>query len=896
MRADLRLVSLRALLDIRLHVELAASSQETRHRIEQRGAHHESLVMTLLPPRIGKVNEEGVHRTVGLEALESQLGILREDSAPRAEAMLSEPPIDDRGPFALDLEAHHRELRYDGEPLEQKAASAGADFDLDAVARALVQRADIDFPLAGETGGVGVGADFRLRFHTKTRAAEVARPDAFMQWQSAFSERHLPPPAALPPSPQDFRVFFAPRWRRRARALVPWAAALLVTACLAHASIRGILDRTGHPAVPLDDAFIHFQYAKRLAEGHLFSFLRGEGFSSGATSLVWPLLLAPFHALGLRDLSIIWAAWGLSFLALAGLAIETYRLASRLTGSATALGAAAMVLAFGGHIWSAASGMEVTLFAWVLARTGRLCAEWGELSTRGSRLRNQLLAFGLLAPLVRPEGAIASLMAAAALAIFPTKEGGSFTRRRALGLVPLAGPLLPPCLNYVMTGSAASSTTTVKWLPANPYYGDLSNLARAIWHHVHLFFHTLLDGREWSAIFLPTGSRPFAIAALFAIPVAGYLAKRRWRASLVLVLALGMLLPATYDSFLWNRLRYLWPFTFAWLVGLACLARVIGDMAGMVHPRWVKVAPMLTGIVVGLLASHLPWTLHDLQTSAAAIDAQQVTLGRWASHELSPDARIGVNDTGAIAYLSGRHTFDIVGLTTPDEARHWVAGPGSRYEHYERLGKTDPARLPSHFIVYPHWMAIDAVLGEELSRATVTDQTILGGTTMVAYEARWEVLGRGDRPENEPPGELLDVLDVADLESEREHDYALFEATAAENVTLSLGEGPTMKVDGARLGRTRDELVAHLKQGMPTLLVARLHVPSPMRLQVTVGGRVLEPVEVPGASFLEVEVPLPGEALSERTPIRIEALDGQSFGSMHYWFYAEGEGRADSGP
>lgn len=705
-----------------------------------------------------------------------------------------------------------------------------------------------------------------------------------------------PEPDALPPSPHDLRVFFPPEWRKRARALLPFAIALVVTACLAHASIRGILERTGHPAVALDDAFIHFQYAKRLAEGQFFSFVEGDGFSSGATSLVWPLLLAPFHALGLRDLSIIWAAWGLSFLALAALAIETYRLASRLTGSATAFGAAAMVLAFGGHVWSAVSGMEVTLFAWVLARTGRLSAEWGEASSRSSCLRNQLLGFGLVAPFVRPEGALASALAATALALFPVPGGPRVTFRRALALVPLTGPLLPPLLNFALTGSAASSTTAVKWLPANPYYADLSTLAGAISSNVHLFFHTLLDGREWSAIFIPTGSRPFAIAALFAIPVAGHLAKRRWRASVVLVLALGMLLPATFDSFLWNRLRYLWPFTFAWLIGLACLARLIGDIAGTIRPRWVKVAPLLTGIAAGLLASHLPWTLADLATSAAAIDAQQVTLGRWASRELSPDARIGVNDTGAIAYLSGRRTFDIVGLTTPDEARYWVAGPGSRYEHYEHLAKTDPARLPSHFIVYPHWMAIDAVLGDELSRATVTDQTILGGTTMVAHEARWEALGRGDRPENEPPGELLDVLDVADLESERDHEYALFEATAAENVTLSHGEGTTRKVDGARLGRTRDEFIARLKKDLPTRLVARLHVPSPMRLQVTVGGRVLEPVEVPGASFHEVEVPLPADVLLERTPIRIEALDGQRFGSMHYWFYAEGEDRADSRP
>ena len=77
---------------------------------------------------------------------------------------------------------------------------------------------------------------------------------------------------------------------------------------LAAYTIRAVIARCGHPAVPLDDAFIHFQYAKRLASGHFFSYVAGEGYSSGATSLLWPVVLAPLYAVGLTDLSIIWAA------------------------------------------------------------------------------------------------------------------------------------------------------------------------------------------------------------------------------------------------------------------------------------------------------------------------------------------------------------------------------------------------------------------------------------------------------------------------------------------------------------------------------------------------------------------------------------------------------------
>src|SRR5262249_14532234 len=136
-----------------------------------------------------------------------------------------------------------------------------------------------------------------------------------------------------------------------------------------------------------------------------------------------------------------------------------------------------------------------------------------------------------------------------------------------------------------------------------------------------------------------------------------------------------------------------------------------------------------------------------------------------------PGARLGVNDTGAIAYLSGRPTFDVVGLTTEGEARYWVAGAGSRFEHYEKL---PPARRPSHFVVYPQWMACPPVLGRVLTEATVLDQSILGGTTMYVHEARWDLLGSGALPAAPPEGlSLADELDVADLESEAAHGYVL---------------------------------------------------------------------------------------------------------------------------
>ena len=175
-------------------------------------------------------------------------------------------------------------------------------------------------------------------------------------------------------------------WRDALRAYaIPLGASLAIGATC----VSAILARAGHPALPLDDSFIHLQYARRLAEGGFFSYVPGEGYTTGATSLLWPLALAPFHLLGLRGLSLVWIAWLFGALGHAGVALETTRLAERLAGRAAAVGAGAMCLAFGAFAWFAWSGMETIFLAWILLRTARVAAEWceagGPLDPTGAR-------------------------------------------------------------------------------------------------------------------------------------------------------------------------------------------------------------------------------------------------------------------------------------------------------------------------------------------------------------------------------------------------------------------------------------------------------------------------------------------------------------------------------
>jgi hypothetical protein len=667
------------------------------------------------------------------------------------------------------------------------------------------------------------------------------------------------------------------RWRR----LAPYLPLVVVTALLARASIHAVLGKLGHPGAALDDAYIHFQYARAIAEGHPLRFQAGEPISTGATSFAWPALLALPYALGFRGESILWITWVLSFGALGALAYESYATTHPLAGRAAGIGAAAMTLLFGGFAWSAASGMEVVPFAWVLLHSMRRASEWTEQPARRTARELRFLGgLALLAPMVRPEGVIASFVLGIAVLLYPRKDT-AVSRVEALPLFLLAAA--PNLLLLLLTGHLTSSTAQVKLLIGNPYFA-MPDTALA---NARTLITQILDGQVWSAEFLPKGGAPFACAGLVAIAWRGKVAARPFRAAAVLVLALSMFVPCVYVTFLWNRLRYLWPFAPGWFIGLACLARAIGTLTARIDARAGAAATTLVaGGFAGALGVHLDWVIEDAAQSASGIDRQQVALGRWADATLPRDARIGVNDTGAIAYFGNRRTFDVVGLTTPSEGKYWVAGSGSRLEHYERLHAAGGvASLPTHFIVYPEWMSCDVVLGKPLHEAVVTDSTILGGQVMRAYEARYDHLGSGELPWTEH-GALLDTLDVADLESEAEHRYELLGARDGEEVAEE-GNAPDGRVvvDGGRTQRVRERFVAKLPRGKSIVALARMQTAAEVsNVELRIGERVVGTASVDSGPWSEIAFTIPVDVVtSDATTIDVRAT-GAAFTSFHWWF------------
>src|SRR6187399_474656 len=131
---------------------------------------------------------------------------------------------------------------------------------------------------------------------------------------------------------------------------------------------KWVSEGRGPWSAPLDDVFIHFDFARSAARGSPFQWSEGNGYSSGGTSLLYPLLLALGYRAGLRELDLMqWAAI-VACVGTFGLLLGARRLMRELPRPASYLLPFGL-LSVGALNWSLFSGMEVALFLglWALA-------------------------------------------------------------------------------------------------------------------------------------------------------------------------------------------------------------------------------------------------------------------------------------------------------------------------------------------------------------------------------------------------------------------------------------------------------------------------------------------------------------------------------------------------
>ncbi|AKU99958.1 hypothetical protein AKJ09_06622 [Labilithrix luteola] len=563
---------------------------------------------------------------------------------------------------------------------------------------------------------------------------------------------------------------------------------------------------------PLDDVYIHFDFARSLAQGHPFEWIPGQGYSSGETSPLYAVLLALGYLIGFRGpLLGLWAA----ILAVASLALLVRSVQSlvRPCPPWLAWGAALVPFSVGLVDWSFFSGMEAAPFAGALSgalvaldRTRAPHQARGGMTRERAQLRLGL--WGAILCLLRPEsGVLVALLAVIAARGVSRRSGIAAVLRVAIpGALATAFVL---GANRLATGETQSAGAQLKLLSSNPYLSE-DDRARAFVENLVTFF---VKGVRSELASVRAGS--LLVPGLALVGLASR-SKRHVTVACLLGAVAWSLLVSWNGNSPFHNFRYYVPalvmVLVATTIGIATIARARRGRA------FAAVALMAT---LGLGSTRFPAQLRYYRNAVANVRDQQVETGERLA-KLTPDsARVLLGDAGAIPFVSGRTAIDALGLGGYQHmpfARAAVFGEAATVELIERL---DPRERPTHLALYPNWFqAITARFGTEIDRVTIANNVICGGPVKAIYRADWSPL---ETPHAQAPN-VVDEIDVADVLSEAEHAYVSPAPRGGWTAMDVLDDHGARKFDGGRIipeGAAESFVVRHVPPGGRAKLVVR---------------------------------------------------------------------------
>lgn len=677
--------------------------------------------------------------------------------------------------------------------------------------------------------------------------------------------------------------------------LVCCALASLVFVVYVAASIA---ESQGDIIMPLDDAYIHFQYARQITNLEPYVYNPGSGPTSGATSFLYPYVLAVGYAIGFSGLALgLWAmaVGALALLACAWLVMLLVRAWGMPLWAACAAGAIFMLN--GAMSWHAMSGMETSL---VMALALALL-----YAIHARHIPAVSICASLLA-LMRPETGLMALAACAALlvdwATTSRKQSTRFNRRIILWLVmPVAAFGVQPAINLLLTGSASASGSQAKSILGTvPFYWDLV-IERILINFTRMWREFALGG-----LYLPIFVPPLALV--------GWVALLRRNRLLALVAAAWLLAMtgaiATLDTAFWHFKRYQMPLL-ALMFPLAASGAAV--VASWLLP-YLRNQPLRRAAALIALFLALAFTLPSsaefvrlYRVNVANIAAQPLPMARWLFVNTPPDAVIAVHDVGMMRYIGDRVTLDMVGLTTPSAADSWRSGPGAVGEFL--LAHEPP---PDYVAAYTtarglNYLVDAGLYGTLLVGFTATydpaDNVAVGADFQGIYAVDAASFVRASHPAPVQRAiqayidgmALVDELNVASLEDERAHEYTWRDGERLPGFSTEFYAFESLDCDpqqcrvmgGGRRINGEEQFTLAAIPGQDMILVTRLHPASAGRFDVYAGDHFIGTRVIPAmpGRWLEIPTLIPAQFITaDGVRIRIVPhTPGGHYQPYHHW-------------
>jgi len=478
--------------------------------------------------------------------------------------------------------------------------------------------------------------------------------------------------------------------------------------------------------LPLDDSYIHLQFARNLIKGHWFVYSIGDKSTPGDTSPLWVLLIAGVGVFYKNLLAVSLILGGI-FYVLTGLV--AFLVAEKFFENKWLSLAYALVVIFTGRmLWGATSGMEITLFSFLTL--------FGVLVYLRDKQRGRLsllagVIFGL-ASNARPEGHlffIFVLLDWVVLEKIVQEKKFHFSHIPWLSGIAYSVFALPyPLFSFFTTGHLTPNTFSATRLPFSLSTSwDYLRLVIEFFYHDHFLLH----------LALPVGCLVFIVKLIQG-------SEKERRNFLLWLLPVGYLLVSFFVAPIkYHFQRYLIPvlpfFVLLSLYGWKWVLEIAGSRIGKTFSLRLQQIFSLVIIIWGSTITLYSWPRLTAQC-VKNIEDMQVKLGYWLKQNTQPGDLIAANDIGAIFYISERASLDLVGLVNP-ELLEKVKGLRIPSEARDRATLSYILeKKPAYLLIFPNWypqIAENTKFFQPVYSARLTDNIICAGDEMVVYKCSW---------------------------------------------------------------------------------------------------------------------------------------------------------------
>ena len=435
------------------------------------------------------------------------------------------------------------------------------------------------------------------------------------------------------------------------------AVLLILSVGLPYYYITYSVSVNGYESFPLDDPWIHLQFAKNLADYSSFSYFKNEIVTAGSTSPLYTFFLAAGFMVTKNEM---WLSYilGIFFFALS--VFYFYRVSGDTFPKENwlAIGAALIFLLDKWLVFISVTGMETTLYIFLLIA----CFYYYH--------RRNAVLFAVTLALTfwtRPD-AVAFFAAVAADYLYLlyvkkkapklNEETNLFGKNELLKIGAIAGGILAVyfIMNLVISGSLLPNTYSAKVKYYSAEFRSRSDfLSLEVWK--------VFTDSAYLLIFIP-----LVFAAIRILRDTVKLTYNRNTLALLFVILLIFIY--------WYKLPYAHRFS-RYLLPILPFYILLAVYGGREFFKWMgssfKESKLVNALNIILILSTIIYFAGQVnknkelyQDQCRYIYIRQVEAAKWLGANTPEDAIIATHDVGAIAFYSGRKVIDVVGLINPE--------------------------------------------------------------------------------------------------------------------------------------------------------------------------------------------------------------------------------------